>query len=179
MVIVALGLLSVLVLLAISAGVTQLLPRFAFTTTPAGAAAPIVTAAPTSTPTSAPTATATLTAQQRLDRQASDSFRAITLASARDSSCGANTTAFSAGQTVYINLCTSSQVAPGQVAVSIRQMGAVCTLPPDYNSGLTPSASYYCYSALALAAGPYDVVVTVTINGTPATARTLRFTVGG
>jgi hypothetical protein len=120
-----------------------------------------------------------LTAQQQLDRQASDSFRAIMLAQAQDSSCGPTTTAFSAGQTVYINMCTSSHVAPGSVSVSIRQMGNICTLLPDENNGLTPSASYYCYSAFSLATGTYDVVVTVTINGTPATARTLRFTVGG
>jgi hypothetical protein len=65
------------------------------------------------------------------------------------------------------------------VTVSIRQMGNVCTLLPDEHNGLTPSASYYCYSAISLAAGTYDVVVTIQINGTPATARTLRFTVGG
>jgi hypothetical protein len=120
-----------------------------------------------------------LSAQQQLDRQASDSFRAITLAKAHDTSCGSNTTTFSAGQTVYINLCTSSHVAPGSVTVSIRPMGNVCTLPPDDYRGLTPSGSYYCYSAISLPAGTYDVVVTVTINGTPATARTLPFTIGG
>jgi serine/threonine protein kinase len=176
MVIIALGVLSAL---AINTGITRLLPRFGFTATPAGTAAPTATTAPTITPTPAPTATATLTAQQHLDRQASDSFRAITLAKARDSSCGSNTTAFSAGETLYINICTSSHVAPGSVTVSIRQMGNLCTLPPDNNYGLTPSASYYCYSAFSLAAGTYDVVVTVYIKGTPATAHTLRFAVGG
>jgi hypothetical protein len=175
-VIIALGLLSAL---ALSPGITRFLPRFGFTATPAVTAAPTATTAPTITPTSAPIATATLTTQQQLDRQASDSFRAITLAKAQDSSCGSNTTAFSAGQTVYINMCTSSHVAPGSVTVSIRQMGNLCTLPPDNNNGLTPSASYYCYSAFSLAAGTYDVVVTVNIKGTPAIARTLSFTVGG
>ena len=174
-VIVALGLLSAL---ATSTGATQLLPHFGFTATPAVTAEPTATTAPTITPTSAPASTATLTAQQQLDRQASDSFRAITLAKAQDSSCGSTTTAFSAGQTIYINMCTSSHVAPGPVSVSIRQIGAICTLPPDNNDGLPPSGSYYCYSAISLAAGTYDMVVTVTINGTPATARTLRFTVG-
>jgi serine/threonine protein kinase len=174
-VIVALGLLSAL---ATSTGATQLLPHFGFTATPALAAAPTATTTPTLTPTSAPASTATLTAQQQLDRQASDSFRAITLARARDSSCGSNTTAFSAGETIYINLCTSSHGAPGPVSVSIRQIGTICTLPPDDKNGLPPSGSYYCYAAISHAAGTYDVVVMVTINGTPATAGTLRFTVG-
>jgi serine/threonine protein kinase len=176
MVIGALGLLSAL---AISTGATRLLPRFGFTATPAVAAAPTATTAPTITPTSAPTGTVTLTAQQQLDRQASDSFRAITLAKAKDSSCNSNTTAFSAGQPIYINMCTSSPVAPGAVTVSIRQMGNICTLLPDNNNGLTPSASYYCSSTLSLGAGAYDMVISMKINGTPATARTLRFTVGG
>jgi hypothetical protein len=175
-VIVALGLLSALVT---STGATRLLPRLGFTATPALAADPTPTTTPTITPTSAPAATATLTAQQQLDRRASDSFRAITLAKARDNSCGSNATAFSAGNSLYINMCTSSHVAPGPVSVSIRQMDNLCTLPPDNNGGLTPSGSYYCYTAISLAAGSYDVVVTVTINGTPATARTLQFTVDG
>jgi hypothetical protein len=119
-----------------------------------------------------------LTAQQQLDRQASDSFRAITLAKAKDSSCNSNTTAFSAGQTLYINMCTSSHVAPGPVTVSIRQVGDICTLLPDTNNGLTPSASYYCSSTLSLGTGAYDMVISMKINGAPATARTLRFTVG-
>ncbi len=174
--IVALGLLSAL---AIGAGVTRYLPRSGFTATPAVAATPTATTAPTITPTAAPTGTVTLTAQQRLDRQASDSFRAITLAKAKDSSCNSNTATFSAGQTIYINMCTSSHVAPGPVTVSIRQMGNVCTLLPDKNNGLTPSASYYCSSTLSLEAGAYDMVISMKINGTPATARTLRFTVGG
>ena len=174
-VIFALGLLSAL---ATNTRATRLLPRFGFTATPALAAEPTATP-PSITPTSAPTATATMTAQQQLDRQASDSFRAITLAKARDSSCGSTTTAFSAGQTIYINLCTSSHGAPGPVSVSIRQIGTICTLPPDNKNGLPPSGSYYCYSAISHAAGTYDVVVTVQINGTPATAGTLRFTVGG
>jgi hypothetical protein len=120
-----------------------------------------------------------MTVQQQLERQASDSFRAITLARAQDGSCGSSTTAFSAGQTLYINMCTSSHVAPGSVTVSIQPIRNVCTLLPDNNSSLIPSSSYYCYSAITLAAGAYDVVVTVDINGTPAIARTLRFTVGG
>jgi serine/threonine protein kinase len=175
-VIVTLGLLSVL---AISAEAMRLLPRLGFTATPVVTAAPTATTAPTITPTSPPTGTATLTAQQQLDRQASDSFRAITLTKAKDSSCNSNTTAFAAGQTIYINMCTSSHVAPGPVTVSIRQVGNVCTLLPDKNNGLTPSASYYCSSTLSLGVGAYDMVISMKINGASATARTLRFTVGG
>ena len=171
--------LGVLSALALSTGGTRLLPRFGFTATPAVTAAPTATTAPTITPTAAPTGTATLTAQQQLDRQASDSFRAITLATAQDGSCGSNTTAFSAGETLYINMCTSSQVAPGPVTVSIRQKDNLCTLLPDKNNSLIPSASYYCYSTISLGAGAYDMVISININGTPATARTLRFTVGG
>jgi hypothetical protein len=179
MVIVALGLLSAL---AIGAGTTRYLPHFGFAATPSVALTPTATTAPTITPaitpTAAPIGTVTLTAQQQLDRQASDSFRAITLAKTKDSSCGSTTTTFSAGQTLYINMCTSSHVAPGPVTVSIRQMGDVCTLLPDKNNGLTPSASYYCSSTLSLGASAYDMVISMKINGAPATARTLRFTVG-
>jgi hypothetical protein len=42
-----------------------------------------------------------------------------------------------------------------------------------------PLASYYCSSTISLGAGTYDMVIAMKINRTPATARTLRFTVGG
>jgi serine/threonine protein kinase len=175
-VMVALGLLSAI---AVSAGATRFLPHAGATTAPTATAAATATIAPTSTATASPSGTATLTAQQQLDRQAFNSFRAITLAKAQDGSCGSNTAAFPVGQTVYINLCTSSRVAPGPVTVSIRQVGGLCTLPPDYNGGLTPTASYYCYSTFSLGSGSYDMVVVVKINGTPATARVIHFSVSG
>jgi hypothetical protein len=76
-------------------------------------------------------------------------------------------------------MCTASHVAAGPISVSIRQIGNVCTLLPDEHDGLTPLASYYCASTLSLGAGAYDMLISMKINGTPATARTLRFTVGG
>jgi serine/threonine protein kinase len=169
--------LGLLVVIALSTGATRFLPQSDV------AAAPSATitqsAQPTATATITPRATATLTAQQQFDRQAASSFRAITLAKARDASCGASANTFSVGEAVYVNLCTSSHVAPGSVNISIRQVSNLCTLPPDNNGGLTPSASYYCYSTFAIDAGTYDMVITVRINGTPATARVLHFTIGG
>jgi serine/threonine-protein kinase len=174
-VIVALALLSAV---AMNAGAARFLPRLGFPAAPTATTAPATptaTVAPTATAT--PNGTATLTAQQQLDRQASNSFRAITLGKAQDGSCGSNTTAFSVGQTVYINLCTSSRVAPGPVTVSIRQVGSMCYLPPEVNGGLTPSTGYYCYSTFALGAGAYDLTVSIKISGSAATARVLHFTV--
>src|SRR6185437_3923287 len=108
-VIVTLGLLSAV---AVSTGATRFLPHTGVAATPSATTAPTVTAQPTATATAAPSGTATLTAQQQLDRQAANSFRTIALAKAKDGSCGSNTSAFSVGQTVYVNLCTSSHVAP-------------------------------------------------------------------
>jgi serine/threonine protein kinase len=173
-VIVALGLLSAV---AVSTGATRFLPHTGAVATPSATTAPTATIQLASTATTAPSGSPTLTSQQQLDRQAANSFRAITLAKSRDTSCGSNTTAFSVGQSVYINLCTSSRVAPGPVTVSIRQVGAVCTLPPEVNGGLTPTTSYYCYSTFSLGAGAYDMAVSIKINGNPATARVIHFTV--
>jgi serine/threonine protein kinase len=169
--------LGLLVAVAVNAVATRFLPRADVAASPS---ATITTVAqPTTTATITPRGTATLTAQQQFDHQAANSFRAVTLAKARDASCGATTDTFSVGDTVYVNLCTSSRVAPGSVNISIRQVSNLCTLPPDNNGGLTPIASYYCYSIFSVGAGTYDLVVTVEINGMPATARVLHFTVGG
>ncbi len=173
-VIVALALLSAI---AVSAGATRFLPHTGSAATPSATTAPSATVEPTLTATAAPSGTATLTPQQQLDRQASASFRAITLAKGQDGSCGSSTPAFAVGQTVYVNMCTSSRVAPGPVSVSIRQVGSLCALS-ESGGALKPSASYYCYSTFSLAAGSYDLVVSVKINGTPATARVIHFTVG-
>jgi serine/threonine-protein kinase len=172
--IVTLGLLSAV---AVNTGATRFLVHSSATATPHETAAPTATIQPTAPATTTPSGTATLTVQQQLDRQASGTFRAITLAKSHDSSCGSNTTTFSVGQSVYINLCTSSRIAPGPVTVSIRQVGAVCTLPPEVNGGLTPTTSYFCYSTFSLGAGAYDMAVSIKINGTPATARVIHFTV--
>jgi serine/threonine protein kinase len=168
---------GLLVAVAVSTGATRFLPRSDVAATPSATITPV--AQPTTTAIITPRATATLTAQQQFDLQAASSFRAITLAKARDASCGAATNTFSAGETVYVNLCTSSRVAPGSVNISIRQVSNLCTLPPDNNGGLTPIASYYCYSTFSIGAGTYDMVISVRINGTPATARVLHFTIGG
>jgi hypothetical protein len=175
-VIVALGLL---VALAVNMGALRFLPHIGVSATPSATTAQTAAVQSTATATDGPSGTATLTTQQQLDRQAANSFRAVSLAKAQDSSCGSNTTAFSGGDQVYINMCTSSRVAPGPVTVSIRQVGGVCTLPPEVNGGLTPSTSYYCYSTFSLGAGAYDVVVTIKINGSTATARAIHFTVSG
>jgi serine/threonine protein kinase len=167
--------LGLLVAVAVSTVATRFLPRSDVAATATSAP----TAALTSTATIAPRETATLSVQQQFDRQAASSFRAVTLAKARDTACGATTSAFSVGETIYVNLCTSSHVAPGAVNISIRQTSNLCTLPPDNNGGLTPTASYYCYSTFSLGAGTYDMEITVKINGTPATARVLHFTVSG
>ena len=173
-VIVTLGLLSAV---AVSTGATRFLPHTSATATPHVTAAPTATIQPTVTATAAPSGTATLTLQQQLDRQAANSFRTITLAKSQDGSCGSNTTAFSAGQTVYVNLCTSSHVAPGPVSVTIRQVGSLCALS-ESGGALKPAASYFCYSTFSLDAGSYDMAVSIKINGTPATARVIHFTVG-
>ncbi len=173
-VIVTLGLLSAV---AMSTGATRFLPRTGATATPHVTAAPTATIQPTATATAAPSGTATLTLQQQLDRQAANSFRTITLAKSQDATCGSNTTAFSVGQTVYVNMCTSSRVAPGPVSVTIRQVGSLCALS-ESGGALKPTASYFCYSTFSLDAGSYDMAVSIKINGTPATARVIHFTVG-
>ncbi|HEX3271460.1 MAG TPA: protein kinase [Ktedonobacterales bacterium] len=173
-VIVTLGLLSAV---AVSTGATRFLPHTGAVATPSATTAPTATIQPTATATAAPSGTATLTLQQQLDRQAANSFRAVTLAKSQDGSCGSNTTAFSVGQTVYVNMCTSSRVAPGPVSVTIRQVGSLCALS-ESGGALKPTASYFCYSTFSLDAGSYDMAVSIKINGTPATARVIHFTVG-
>ena len=135
-VIVTLGLLSAV---AVSTGATRFLPHTGAAATPSATTAPTATIQPTATATAAPSGTATLTAQQQLDRQAANSFRTIALAKSQDGSCGSNTTAFSVGQTVYVNMCTSSHVAPGRsqsrfarwaASALYRRAGARSSPPP-------------------------------------------------
>jgi hypothetical protein len=135
-VIVMLALLSAV---AVSTGATRFLPHTGVAATPSATTAPTATAQPTATATAAPSGTATLTPQQQLDRQAFNSFSAVTLAKSQDGSCGSNTTAFSLGQTVYVNMCTSSRVAPGPVSVTIRQAGSLCALS-ESGGALKPTA---------------------------------------
>src|SRR5262249_47461433 len=143
--IVALGLLSAV---AVSAGATRFLPHAGAVTTPTVTTAPTVTVLPTATETAAPNGTATLTLQQQLDRQAASSFRAVMLANSQDASCSSNATAFAVGQTVYVNMCTSSHVAAGPVSVAIRQVGGLCMLS-EGGGALRSTASYFCYSTFS------------------------------
>jgi hypothetical protein len=169
--------LSLLSALAVSTEATRFLSHTGAAATPRATTTPTATAQPTATATAAPSGTATLTLQQQLDRQAANSFRTVTLAKSQDASCGSNTTAFSVGQTVYVNMCTSSRVASGPVSVTIRQVGSLCALS-ESGGALKSTASYFCYSTFSLSAGSYDMVVSIKINGTPATARVIHFTVG-
>ncbi len=167
------GLLAVVVAgwLALSAtGVVALPVLGTAAATPSPTLAPTATVIPTATP---PDATPTVDSIQ-LDQKAYASFRAVTLGTAKDGLCAAaNATAtFISGQPIFINLCTSGAVAASNLSISIRQAGSVCTL-----SGLIPGGSFDCYTNYLLAPGHYDMMVTMRINGTTATARDLRFTV--
>lgn len=136
--------------------------------------------APSATATLAPTATAqditpAANLQQVADQRAYNSFHSATLGHGSDASCAsANaSTSFSTGQPIYINLCTSASVAANALGVTVRQIGkSVCTLSP-----VQSNTSYYCHSDYSLDPGRYDIIVTMKVNGTQATARDLPFTV--
>lgn len=160
-------------------------------TTPGHSTTPVARTQPTHTPTAAPTATATViptatpqvtateTPQQRLDAQAENSLRAVTLGRFVDGSCssGNNVTQFGQGQTIYFNFCTSGAAVSGPLSVSIRQNGSV-VYNLNFRQYLSPGASYYCYSSYGFAPGTYDALVTLQVNGQPATARDIQFTIG-
>jgi hypothetical protein len=146
----------------------------------AQAATPSPTHVPTATATATELATATpqdatptVFPQAVADRQAAASFSAATLGTAPDKTCtqGSDAPSFTSGTPIYINLCTSGNVASSSVSISIRQAGSVCTLP------VTATNSYNCHASYTLAPGHYDILVTMRINGTTGTARDLRFTV--
>ena len=140
----------------------------AATTTPSATA----TLAPTST--SGPQPTATLTQQQVLNQRAFNSYRAVTLSSFSDGSCaGANAqSTFNYGQPIYVNLCTSGNAVSAPMTVTIRQGGSTI-YRVGYGQYISPSASYYYYTSHVFSSGTYDVLVTLTINGTTAVARDL------
>ena len=136
---------------------------------------PTSTPQPTATSTPAATATPTLSPQQVLDKQAAADFRAVTLGTGPDGSCRTNTTSFSGGA-VYVNLCSSSSATSNPMTVVVKQNGQVMyTLVTGQY--ISPSAQYW-YARYGMVAGKYDMVVIVTINGQPATARDIPFTVG-
>lgn len=146
------------------------------TAIPTATSAP--TAVPTATPAAAPTATPSADAQKQLDQQAAAAFSAVTLATFRDNSCatGNNATHFAAGQTVYVNLCTSASAPGAPMTVSIvDDQGRVLRLASGFF--ISPNASFYFFRN-ALASGSYTLVVTLTLNGQTATARSINFTVG-
>jgi len=141
-------------------------------------ALPRATATPEPTATSTPAPTATVNVQKQLDATAAASFRSITVGAYNDSSCAPQnaTTHFSAGQTVYVNLCTSGSMPSAPVNVYITQGGQrlynIAT-----NKYLSPGSAYW-YSRYALSAGSYDMVVTITLQGKQATAKVIAFTIG-
>ena len=140
--------------------------------------APTATIVPTAVPTATPAASATADAQKQLDEQAAAAFSAVTLATFRDNSCAPanNTTQFAAGQTVYVNLCTSASAPGAPMVVSIVDgQGKVLLLASGFF--IAPNASFYFYRNV-LAPGSYTLVVTLTLNGQKATARSIGFTVG-
>lgn len=144
------------------------------TATIAATAVPTATA----TPAAAPTVTPSADAQKQLDQQAAAAFSAVTLATFRDNSCapGNNATHFAAGQTVYVNLCTSASAPGAPMTVSIvDSQGRVLLLASGFF--ISPNASFYFFRN-ALTSGSYTLVVTLTLNGQRATARTIGFTVG-
>jgi serine/threonine protein kinase len=145
-------------------------------TVPAATATPVPTVTPTVAPTATPTATANI--QKQLDAIAAASFRSVTLGTFHDSSCQSQnaTQRFSAGQTVYVNLCTSASMSNAPVTIQIRHAGQVWyTLLR--NQQLAPGSAYW-YSRYAVPAGSYDMLVSMTIQGRQAVARDISFTVG-
>ncbi|HLY31999.1 MAG TPA: hypothetical protein VKQ36_13290, partial [Ktedonobacterales bacterium] len=82
---------------------------------------------------------------------------------------------FSAGQHVYINLCTSANPANGPMTIKVLQNGYVVTTLV-YGQYLASQGSYWYYHSLS--SGNYEMLVTITINGYPAVARALYFSVG-
>ncbi len=139
-------------------------------------AAPTATATATATP--APTATATTNPQAVLDQQAAAAFRAVTLATFTDGGCssGNSTSHFAVGQTIYVNLCTATNAPSAPMTMQIRQAGTVL-YTMTRNTYLAPGSSYW-YSHSGLAAGTYDVRITLQLSGGTATARDMTFTVG-
>jgi len=130
---------------------------------------------PTPTVMATATGTATPNPQHILDQQAAASFRAVALATFADGSCSNNQSQFSTGERVYVNLCTSYNPANGPMTIQIRQNGVVVQTLVN-GQYLAANGSYWYYHSLA--AGNYDALVTITLNGYQAVARDLYFTVG-
>lgn len=137
---------------------------------------PTATPAPTAVPTATPVLTPTPTFQQVLNGQAFTSFRGATVGRFADGSCSPANSAsqFASGETVYVNLCTSYNVAPGPMSVVIVRNGAIVfTMASNFN--LAPGSHYFFFSSYGFAPGGYDVLVTLTLSGRQAFARDLPF----
>lgn len=136
----------------------------------------VPTAASTSTSTPSSRPTATTSPQSKLDAAAAASFSAVILSAFPDQSCSqANNTTHFAQRTVYVDLCTSANLLPNPVTIAIRQNGTVIYLVAS-NVYLSYPGHYY-YGRYAVAAGSYDMWITMKIQGKTATARDIPFTV--
>jgi serine/threonine protein kinase len=147
--------------------------------TPTATATPTPTPTATATPTPSPTATPTANPQAKLTSEARDTFRAVVLGAFADQACepGNSVTHFSPGQAIYVNICTSSYIAPGPMSVFIRQNGAIVwTLRTGQY--LSPGAGYFYYSRNYFAPGSYDVQVTILLDNQQIQAADQSFTIG-
>ena len=163
--------------MALGAAGMGLLPGLAVAAKPTATVAPTATLSPTATMTATPPSTTTTpTAQQRLDRQAAEAFKGLTIASFSDLSCSISNqaTSYATGQPVFVNLCIASKSPPGPVTVAVRSHGKVIrTL--YYKQYMSANSGYS--QGHTLTPGDYDMLITVTINGKPATAKDIPFTV--
>ncbi len=177
-------LIAAVVILALFGGLALNAPRFglALGGSPQPTAAPTSTLQPTATPaptnTAGPQPTATQTQQQVLNQQAAASFRNVILSTFSDGNCsnGNSRNAFSPGQNIYVNLCTSGRAGSAPMSIAFRQNGQVVyTLA--YNINISPSSWKFFVTSHVFSPGSYDVLVTLNINGTTAVARDLPLTI--
>ena len=181
----ALALVGWLTLSATGLGVTLLAgraPQATRTARPAATATTqptATTAAATPAPTTTTEPTATTNPQAQLDAQAAGTFRAVTVGTYQDGSCtpANGTSHFNSGQTIYVNLCTSGDTSAGPMRIDLRQNGSVLyTLV--YGKYLSPGSSYFYLTYHGFAPGNYDMLVSITVNGTQSTARDIPLTIG-
>ncbi|MGZ6392254.1 MAG: protein kinase domain-containing protein, partial [Ktedonobacterales bacterium] len=172
----ALLLVSLVAWVGLSASGVLTLARGSGHSTPVVKATATSTPLPTATATQGAKATSTTNPQIALDRQAAASFRAVTLATYNDGSCGSNMTHFGSGEAIFVNVCASNSAMSGPMSVTIRQGGQV--LYTMVSGQYISAGSHYWYSRYGLPSGTYDMVVTLQINGRNATARDIQFTVG-
>ena len=141
------------------------------------ATVPRIQPTPTVTAPARPTATATVNVQQVINDEAAASFSSVILSSFADNSCSAGNSSrqFNSGQSVYVDLCTSTGPFPGPATVTLRQGGTILYVLKQ-QLYLSPISSYFFYR-YGLAPGTYDMLVTMPVNGRIAVARDLVFTI--